>query len=60
VPPGRQLLPAGPGAPRDAREELADELLDALACGMGDYFVKNRFKQIGIALSGGATACWCC
>src|SRR5262249_42947271 len=30
-----------------------EELLDALALGLGDYFDKNRFKQIGIALSGG-------
>jgi len=31
VPPGRSFFLPGPGAPRDAREELADELLDALA-----------------------------
>ncbi|MCA9858834.1 MAG: NAD(+) synthase [Thermomicrobiales bacterium] len=37
-----------------AREQLCDEILDALALGIGDYFEKNRaFKLIGISLSGG-------
>ena len=39
--------------PRDGRSEFCEELLDALGLGVGDYFEKNRFKQIGIALSGG-------
>ncbi len=37
-----------------AREQLCEEMLDALALGIGDYFEKNRvFKLIGISLSGG-------
>lgn len=36
------------------REELCEEILDALALGVGDYFEKTgAFKQIGVALSGG-------
>src|SRR5262249_33789472 len=37
----------------DPKAEFCEELLDALALGVGDYFVKNGFKQIGVALSGG-------
>jgi NAD+ synthase (glutamine-hydrolysing) len=38
-------------APRDA---FCEELLDALALGVGDYFEKTgSFKTIGVALSGG-------
>src|SRR5215470_12596197 len=53
APAGRSffLPPAAPA--RDARTEFCEELLDALALGLGDYFEKNRFKEIGIALSGG-------
>jgi NAD+ synthase (glutamine-hydrolysing) len=41
-------------APRATRELWCEELLDALALGVGDYFEKTRgFKRIGIALSGG-------
>ncbi len=37
-----------------ARQHLCEEILDALALGVGDYFEKNRvFKLIGISLSGG-------
>jgi NAD+ synthase (glutamine-hydrolysing) len=50
---GSFFLPA-PAAPRTAREEFCDDLLDALALGVGDYFEKtNAFKGFGIALSGG-------
>jgi NAD+ synthase (glutamine-hydrolysing) len=52
-PPGRSFFLPPPGPPRDPRAEFCEELLDALALGVGDYFEKNRFKQIGIALSGG-------
>ena len=39
---------------RTPKEELCEDLLDALALGIGDYFEKTRaFKKIGIALSGG-------
>lgn len=37
-----------------ARERYCEDLLDALAMGVGDYFEKTKgFKCIGIALSGG-------
>jgi len=45
-----------PGAPtrRDPRTALFEDILDALALGVGDYFEKTgAFKQIGISLSGG-------
>jgi NAD+ synthase (glutamine-hydrolysing) len=43
------------GAPeKPARDAFCEELLDALALGVGDYFEKNAcFKTIGVALSGG-------
>lgn len=53
VPPGGSFFLPGPAVPRDPRVEFCEDLLDALAMGVGDYFDKNRFKQIGIALSGG-------
>ena len=54
VPPGRSFfLPSGEPPP-SARERYCEDLLDALAMGIGDYFEKTRgFKCIGIALSGG-------
>jgi NAD+ synthase (glutamine-hydrolysing) len=40
--------------PRPPRDVFCEELLDALALGVGDYFEKNAcFKTIGVALSGG-------
>jgi NAD+ synthase (glutamine-hydrolysing) len=47
------FLPAesNPASPRSA---LYEEILDALATGVGDYFEKNAFfKLIGVSLSGG-------
>jgi len=42
------------GCPRDPRDAFCEDLLDALALGVGDYFEKNGcFKTIGVALSGG-------
>lgn len=39
---------------RTARDAFCEDLLDALALGLGDYFEKNGcFKTIGVALSGG-------
>jgi NAD+ synthase (glutamine-hydrolysing) len=41
-------------ASRPPRDLFCEELLDALALGVGDYFEKNAcFKTIGVALSGG-------
>ena len=53
VPPARSFFLPPPAPSRDPRTEFCEELLDALAMGLGDYFDKNRFRQIGIALSGG-------
>jgi len=54
------FLPA-PEAPRpSARAAFSEELLDALATGVGDYFVKTgAFKTIGVALSGGRDSLLC-
>jgi NAD+ synthase (glutamine-hydrolysing) len=39
---------------RSVRDAFCEDLLDALAMGVGDYFEKNAcFKTIGVALSGG-------
>jgi len=47
------FLPA-PENRRSTRESLCEDLLDALALGVGDYFEKTGvFTKIGIALSGG-------
>jgi NAD+ synthase (glutamine-hydrolysing) len=47
------FLPSG-DPPRDPRDAFCEDLLDALALGVGDYFEKNGcFKTIGVALSGG-------
>ena len=50
---GSFFLP-GAHAPRNAREEFCDDLLDALGLGVWDYFEKTKaFKGFGLALSGG-------
>ncbi len=52
-----------PNTPRDwrsPREEFCEDLLDALALGVGDYFEKNGvFRTIGVALSGGRDSLLC-
>jgi NAD+ synthase (glutamine-hydrolysing) len=54
VPPHRSFFLPGPEKRRPAREALCEDILDALALGVGDYFEKTRaFKLMGIALSGG-------
>jgi NAD+ synthase (glutamine-hydrolysing) len=56
APPGQSFFLPGAeeGAPRPPRDAFCEELLDALALGIGDYFEKNGcFKTIGVALSGG-------
>ncbi len=43
-----------------ARAEFCEDMLDALALGVGDYFEKTRaFKTIGVALSGGRDSLLC-
>jgi NAD+ synthase (glutamine-hydrolysing) len=47
------FLPA-PERPQPARVAFCEELLDALALGVGDYFEKTgAFSSLGLALSGG-------
>ncbi len=48
------------GPPTTARARFAEDLLDALALGIGDYFEKTRaFRTIGVALSGGRDSLLC-
>jgi NAD+ synthase (glutamine-hydrolysing) len=54
VPDNRSFFLPPAGRPVSPREELFEEILDALALGIGDYFEKTgAFKLIGISLSGG-------
>jgi len=54
VPAHRSFFLPAPETRRTAREDLCEDILDALALGVGDYFEKTRaFTAIGIALSGG-------
>ena len=54
VPAHRSFFLPEPSAPRDPRAAFCEEILDALALGIGDYFEKTGvFKQIGVSLSGG-------
>jgi NAD+ synthase (glutamine-hydrolysing) len=54
APPHLSFFLPGPDQRRSSREALCEDILDALALGVGDYFEKTRaFKCIGISLSGG-------
>ena len=55
------FLPLPPRAkPVSSRSEFCEDMLDALALGIGDYFEKTRaFKTIGVALSGGRDSLLC-
>lgn len=54
VPRSRSFFLPATGPERTPRQRLCEDLLDALALGVGDYFEKTRgFSCIGIALSGG-------
>jgi NAD+ synthase (glutamine-hydrolysing) len=58
-PTGSFFLP-GPAAKTTPRERFCEDLLDALALGIGDYFEKTgAFKTIGVALSGGRDSLLC-
>jgi len=53
-PANRSFFLPEDGPRRSAREEVFEDILDALALGVGDYFEKTRaFRQIGVSLSGG-------
>lgn len=53
VPGNKSFFLPSPEERKTRKEELCEDLLDALALGVGDYFEKNRFGCIGLALSGG-------
>jgi NAD+ synthase (glutamine-hydrolysing) len=54
VPHGKSFFLPADIEPRSTRAVFCEELLDALALGVGDYFEKTGcFKTIGVALSGG-------
>ncbi|HXN31568.1 MAG TPA: NAD(+) synthase [Polyangiaceae bacterium] len=54
VPPNRSFFLPVDLHPKRPRDAFCEELLDALALGVGDYFEKTGcFKTIGVALSGG-------
>ncbi|WP_338863220.1 NAD(+) synthase [Myxococcus stipitatus] len=54
VPAHRSFFLPAQSKQRSARDALCEDILDALALGVGDYFEKTRaFKLLGIALSGG-------
>jgi len=55
VPPWQDLfLPPAAKPSRSPREEMLDDLIEALALGVKDYFRKTgAFRSLGIALSGG-------
>jgi NAD+ synthase (glutamine-hydrolysing) len=59
-PNGSFFLPRPHPNPRPQRREFCEDLLDALALGVGDYFEKTgAFKTIGVALSGGRDSLLC-
>ncbi len=54
------LPPPEEGVRPSARAGFCEDLLDALALGIGDYFEKTgAFKTIGVALSGGRDSLLC-
>jgi NAD+ synthase (glutamine-hydrolysing) len=54
IPPQQSFFLPPDDRPQSPRDAFCEELLDALALGVGDYFEKNGcFKTIGVALSGG-------
>jgi NAD+ synthase (glutamine-hydrolysing) len=61
APPNQSFfLPAFSASGRGPRERFFEDILDALALGIGDYFEKTgAFKTIGVALSGGRDSLLC-
>ncbi len=54
VPANRSFFLPEPRPARSPRADFCEEILDALALGLGDYFEKNPvFELIGVSLSGG-------
>jgi NAD+ synthase (glutamine-hydrolysing) len=60
APPHGSFFLPGPEAIRSKRADFCEDLLDALALGVGDYFEKTgAFRTIGVALSGGRDSLLC-
>jgi NAD+ synthase (glutamine-hydrolysing) len=60
VPQHLSFFLPGEGRRTTPREDFCEDLLDALALGLGDYFEKTgAFKTIGVALSGGRDSLLC-
>ena len=60
VPAHRSFFLPGDADPQPERTRFCEELLDAMALGVGDYFEKTgAFRQIGVALSGGRDSLLC-
>jgi NAD+ synthase (glutamine-hydrolysing) len=59
-PPGNSFFLPSERPTTTPREDFCEDLLDALALGLGDYFEKTgAFKTIGVALSGGRDSLLC-
>ena len=60
APAHKSFFLPGPAKTTSPREDFCEDLLDALALGIGDYFEKTgAFKTIGVALSGGRDSLLC-
>ena len=60
VPVGKSFFLPGDAPRTTPREDFCEDLLDALALGLGDYFEKTgAFQTIGVALSGGRDSLLC-
>lgn len=60
IPKNRSFFLPGPPPATTPREDFCEDLLDALALGVGDYFEKTgAFETIGVALSGGRDSLLC-
>jgi len=60
APVGKSFFLPGPAPTTTPRQDFCEDLLDALALGIGDYFEKTgAFKTIGVALSGGRDSLLC-
>lgn len=60
IPVNKSFFLPGPPPATTPREDFCEDLLDALALGVGDYFEKTgAFKTIGVALSGGRDSLLC-
>jgi NAD+ synthase (glutamine-hydrolysing) len=60
VPSNQSFFLPAPNVGPTPRVEFCEDLLDALALGIGDYFEKTgAFKTIGVAISGGRDSLLC-